>query len=92
MKFVDLLFQECRNSNTVICLDVCYMKFVWFLISGMNATLLYMGHELLKQPIRTFIRLEPASHAAWLGINIADTAFWVLLSYYLHHREIFLSI
>ena len=66
--------------------------FVIFTFPGMNAILLYMGHEMIKRPLQTFWQVHPKSHAVYLPINIADTAVFVLLAYFLYRHSIFISV
>ncbi|XP_045214219.2 heparan-alpha-glucosaminide N-acetyltransferase-like isoform X7 [Mercenaria mercenaria] len=95
-----LSFVICLSCFAFFLFAFCYVTIdvyrVWsgapFYYPGMNAILLYMGHEFFSQPFRTFLGIQPNSHMVYLPINIWDTAVWIILSYYLYYKEIFFSV
>jgi heparan-alpha-glucosaminide N-acetyltransferase len=60
-------------------------------VSGMNSIVLYVGHELLsgRFPVSFDVAI---THPAQLAMNIWGTTFWVLVSYYLYWKGIFISV
>lgn len=95
-----LSFVICLSSFAFFLFSFCYLTIdvykVWsgapFYYPGMNAIVLYMGHEMINQPCRRFWGVEPNSHMAYMGINVADTAVWILLAYFLYFKNVFISI
>lgn len=76
------------NTHVKFCLNIKLL----LTFAGMNAIVLYMGHEMIKKPLQTFWGLHPKSHMVYLPINIADTAVFVILAYFLYRHKIFISV
>ncbi|XP_060579971.1 heparan-alpha-glucosaminide N-acetyltransferase-like isoform X5 [Ruditapes philippinarum] len=95
-----LSFVICLSCFAFFLFTFCYITIdvyqIWsgapFYYPGMNAILLYLGHEIINQPFRTFWGIKPNSHMVYLPINIWDTAVWIILSYFLYYKEIFFSV
>ncbi|KAL4241097.1 hypothetical protein ACF0H5_001875 [Mactra antiquata] len=95
-----LSFVMCTGCFAFFLFAFCYVTIdvykIWsgapFYYPGMNAIVLYMGHEFFHQPFRTFWGIQPRSHEVYLPINILDTAVWIFLSYFMFKKNIFISI
>ncbi|XP_052783021.1 heparan-alpha-glucosaminide N-acetyltransferase-like [Mya arenaria] len=97
-----LSFVICLSSFAFFLFAFCYVTIdvykVWsgapFYYPGMNAILLYLGHEIISQPVARYLNLgsRPPSHDLYLPINCLDTAVWVLLAYFLFQHKIFFSV
>nr|CAI5862246.1 unnamed protein product [Callosobruchus analis] len=88
-------------------LSLCYVlvdyKKIWtgkpFLFAGMNAILMYIGHEMTENnfPVRWYPHNENSDVLRHTHFNalLSDTwgaAFWLLVSYYLYKIKYFLVI
>lgn len=95
-----LTFVLCLSSFAFFLFAFCYIMIdvygIWsgspFYYPGMNAIVLYMGHEMINKPFQTFWGIQPNSHKVYLPINLWDTAIWIILSYFLFYNEIFISV
>ncbi|KAH3871783.1 hypothetical protein DPMN_034997 [Dreissena polymorpha] len=97
-----LSFVLCLSCFAFFMFAFCYVTIdvynIWsgapFYYPGMNAILLYMGHECVSQPLATFLNMQVRrrSHELCLPFNCLDTAIWILLSYFLFKHNIFLSV
>ena len=63
-----------------------------FACAGMNAILLYVGHELLKGYFPLAWKPLTASHAELLAMDLWGTAVWLAVAYVLYKRGFFLSV
>lgn len=87
-------------SMAFILLAFCYISIdvydIWtgapFFYPGMNSIVVYVCHEIFSQPFMTFWDIEPHSHYVYMLINVWDVMFWILLSVYLHYKQIFISV
>ncbi|XP_045214517.2 heparan-alpha-glucosaminide N-acetyltransferase-like [Mercenaria mercenaria] len=87
-------------SMAFVLLTFCYLTVdvykVWsgapFYFPGMNSIVVYVCHEVFSTPFQTFWDIEPGSHAVAMLINVWDVSFWILLSFYLYHKKIFISV
>ncbi|CAG0896559.1 unnamed protein product [Darwinula stevensoni] len=59
---------------------------------GMNAILLYVGHELLEKTFPVQFGPLPESHLARLFMNLWGTIFWILVAVWLHSHRFFLAL
>ncbi|ESO84192.1 hypothetical protein LOTGIDRAFT_211131 [Lottia gigantea] len=82
-----------------VLLTICYLVIdvypLWsgspFYYPGMNAIVLYVGHEFFNRKAPVYFHV-PHNHESELAINLWGTIFWVLVSYYLYYKDIFISI
>ncbi|KAL4239328.1 hypothetical protein ACF0H5_000145 [Mactra antiquata] len=63
-----------------------------FFYPGMNSIVVYVCHEVFSQPFMTFWDIKPYSHYTYMLINVCDVSFWIMLSVYLHYKQIFISV
>jgi len=59
---------------------------------GMNSILLYLGHELCSGMLPWSWRPYTQSHAELLGMNMWGCGLWVLTSYVLYRKRVFLAL
>lgn len=87
-------------SMAFVLLIFCYLTVdvykIWtgapFIYPGMNSIVVYVCHEVFSQPFQSFWDIVPPSHAVFMLINVWDVSFWVLLSVFLYHKKIFISV
>ncbi|KAK3583017.1 hypothetical protein CHS0354_005659 [Potamilus streckersoni] len=80
-------------------LTFCYLTIdvykVWsgvpFLYPGMNAIVLYLGHELLHQCFPISWKIA-AHHADNLAMDLWGATFWVIVAYILYYNQVFVSV
>ncbi|KAL3877245.1 hypothetical protein ACJMK2_034978 [Sinanodonta woodiana] len=94
-----LSFVFTLGAMAFLLLTFCYLTIdvykVWsgapFFYPGMNAIVLYLGHELLHQcfPISWKIAEH---HADNLAMDIWGATFWVIVAYILYHNQVFISV
>lgn len=87
------------------CISFCMFTFLYWLVdvrrkwsgspfifAGMNAILLYIGHELLKKyfPFRWVPFTN--THAEILAMNLSATTIWLIVAYFLYRHNIFISL
>jgi len=80
-------------------LMICYLLIdvykVWsgapFYYAGMNSIALYCGHEFFSGRAPVYF-MVPHTHASLLAINLWGTSFWVIVSIYFFHKDIFISV
>ncbi|KAL5019110.1 hypothetical protein ScPMuIL_004832 [Solemya velum] len=94
-----LSFVLALSGLAFILLTFCYLSIdVWhiwsgapFYYPGMNAIVLYMGHEILatRFPVRWKVTSE---HSSELAIACWGTAFWTFVAVMLFFNEIFIAI
>ncbi|XP_074648946.1 heparan-alpha-glucosaminide N-acetyltransferase-like isoform X2 [Tubulanus polymorphus] len=89
----------CMACFAFILLAICYVLIdvfqLWsgapFYYAGMNAILLYLGHEVLNDHFPISFHVAD-NHGAQLAMDLWGTCFWVLTSCYLYHKKMFYSI
>uniref|UniRef100_A0A0B6YUR6 Uncharacterized protein n=1 Tax=Arion vulgaris TaxID=1028688 RepID=A0A0B6YUR6_9EUPU len=94
-----LSFIFVMSGMSFFLLLVCYVLIdvykIWsgapFYYAGMNAILLYCGHEFFSGRAPVYFKV-PTTHAALLAINIWGTTFWVLVSIFFYYKKIFISV
>jgi len=62
------------------------------LYPGMNSILLYLGHEICSGMFPWSWRPYTQSHAELLAMNMWGCGLWVLTSYLLYRRRVFLAL
>ncbi|KAJ8922259.1 hypothetical protein NQ315_004196 [Exocentrus adspersus] len=63
-----------------------------FFYPGMNAIILYVGHELMKNTFPFAWKPTEETHGTYLFMNLWGTFLWVSVSIFLYKRNIFLTI
>ncbi|KAK9693643.1 protein of unknown function (DUF5009) [Popillia japonica] len=96
-----LSFILVTSSFALILLCVCYilidMRKYWsgkpFFYAGMNAITLYIGHSITysRFPIRWQWNGNE-THFLFLLENVWATSVWILISYFLYRKKLFLTI
>jgi len=87
------------SSMAFLLLTICYVLvdvLSWwsgspFLYPGMNAILLYVGHEITAKWFPWYIPVSN-THAAQLCMDIWGTFLWVIISVWLYYYQVFLAI
>lgn len=60
--------------------------------AGMNAILLYVGHEVCEEFFPFSWVPFTQSHAELLAMNLWGTSLWIIVAYVLYRKQIFLAI
>ncbi|CAG2189811.1 HGSNAT [Mytilus edulis] len=94
-----LSFVFCLGGFAFLLLCFCYLMIdewkIWngapFYYPGMNAILVYMGHELLHKnfPVSWDV---PETHASKLAIDLYGASLWVIVATYLYYKKSFYVI
>lgn len=63
-----------------------------FFYPGMNAIVLYVGHELLRKTFPFGWSPTVETHAAYLFMNLWGTGLWVAIAIYLYKHDLFFTI
>ncbi|XP_052071109.1 heparan-alpha-glucosaminide N-acetyltransferase-like [Mytilus californianus] len=94
-----LSFVFCLGGFAFFLLCFCYLMIdewkIWngapFYYPGMNAILVYMGHELLHKnfPVSWHV---PETHASHLAIDLYGASLWVIVATYLYYKKSFYVI
>lgn len=87
------------SSMAFVLLVLCYvlvdMRSLWsgspFVYPGMNAILLYIGHEVTEEWFPWSIPV-PNTHASQLYMDIWGTGLWIVISVWLYYCNIFIVI
>lgn len=63
-----------------------------FFYPGMNAIVLYVGHELLRKTFPFAWTPTVDTHSAYLFMNLWGTALWVAIAIYLYKHDTFFTV
>ncbi|XP_019864996.1 heparan-alpha-glucosaminide N-acetyltransferase-like [Aethina tumida] len=63
-----------------------------FFYPGMNAIILYVGHELFNSTFPFAWKPTTQTHGTFLFMNLWGTALWVSISIYMYKHNVFVSI
>nr|CAH7743930.1 unnamed protein product [Callosobruchus chinensis] len=63
-----------------------------FFYPGMNAIVLYVGHELMRDTFPFGWKPTSRTHATYLFMNLWGTFLWVAIAIFLYKRNIFMTI
>ena len=63
-----------------------------FVYPGTNSILMYLGHEMMSGMFPWSWKPYTDSHAELLAMNIWGCSLWILASYILHKKKMFLAL
>lgn len=63
-----------------------------FIFPGMNSILMYMGHEIMSGMFPWSWKPFTESHAELLAMNIWGCSLWVITSFILYKKKMFLAL
>ena len=61
-------------------------------ITGLNAIVLYIGHEITKKALPFTWTPVPATHSWHLAANLWSTSLWVIIAICLHKKNIYIKV
>ena len=75
---------------------ICLLPRFWsgspFIFPGMNSILMYMGHEIMSGMFPWSWKPFTESHAELLAMNIWGCSLWVITSFILYKKKMFLAL
>lgn len=88
------------GSLAYLMLIICYLTIdVWkiwsgspFYWAGMNAIVLYLGHELLAQKFPVHWQSSHNNHWNHFLMDLWGAIFWILVAGFLHYKKLYFSI
>ncbi|XP_014789464.1 heparan-alpha-glucosaminide N-acetyltransferase [Octopus bimaculoides] len=86
-------------SLAFFMLALCYLAIdvgnIWtgipFTWAGMNAIVLYMGHEVFVCKFPVYWKIE-SNHLSHYLMNLWGAAFWFIIAAFMHYKELYFSV